>query len=65
MGRAFWTFDHQLVVEELTGELKGTAWAPGLDDGKHREVIEVALGKRKLLERKRRRGGLGEIGVMR
>ena len=28
-------------------------------------VIEVALGKRKLLERKRRRGGLGEIGVMR
>ena len=62
LGPVFGTFDHQLVVEGSLGAPKVTVWAPGLDDGKHLEVIEVALGKRKLVERKRRRGGLGEIG---
>ena len=40
-----------------------TVWAPGLDDGKHLEVIEVALGKRKLLERSEEEGVWGRSGL--
>ena len=40
-----------------------TVWAPGLDDGKHLEVIEVALGKRKLVERSEEEGVWGRSGL--
>ena len=50
------------MVEGSTGEPKGTAWAPGLDDGKHLQVIEVALRKRKLVERSEEEGVWGRSG---
>ena len=39
-----------------------TVWAPGLDDGKHLQVIEVALRKRKLVERSEEEGVWGRSG---
>ena len=39
-----------------------TVWAPGLDDGKHLQVIEVALSKRKLVERSEEEGVWGRSG---
>ena len=62
MGPVFGTFDRSLVVEGSLGAPKVTVWGPELDDGKHREVIEVALGKRKLVERSEEEGVWGRWG---
>lgn len=50
------------MIQGSTAILKGTPRGPGLDDGKHLQVIEVALRKRKLVERSEEEGVWGRSG---